>query len=63
VGVGRLLAIRHRNAELYTYIAESLKQFPDSPQLKGHLEEIGFRNISSKKHFLGMTETIIFTEV
>ena len=53
----------HRNSELYTYIAESLKQFPDSSQLKGHLEEIGFRNISSKKHFLGMAETIVFTKV
>ena len=53
----------HRNTELYTYIADSLKQFPDSSQLKGHLEEIGFGNISSKKHFLGMAETIIFEKV
>jgi len=51
--------VLHRNTELYTYIAESLKQFPDSSQLKRHLEQIGFRNISSKKHFLGMAETII----
>jgi demethylmenaquinone methyltransferase/2-methoxy-6-polyprenyl-1,4-benzoquinol methylase len=50
----------HRNTEVYTYIAESLKQFPDSSQLKGHLKEIGFGNIRSQKHFLGMTETIIF---
>lgn len=50
----------HRNTDIYTYIAESLKQFPDSSQLKGHLEDIGFRNIRSKKHFFGMTETIIF---
>jgi demethylmenaquinone methyltransferase/2-methoxy-6-polyprenyl-1,4-benzoquinol methylase len=53
----------HRNTELYTYIAESLKQFPDSSQLKGHLEEIGFGNVRSKKHFLGMTETIIFERI
>ncbi len=53
----------HRNAEVYTYIAESLKQFPNSPQLKKHLKEIGFGNIRSKKHFLGMTETIIFEKI
>lgn len=49
----------HRNAEVYTYIAASLKQFPDSPRLKGLLEQAGFRIIKSEKHFLGMTETII----
>jgi demethylmenaquinone methyltransferase/2-methoxy-6-polyprenyl-1,4-benzoquinol methylase len=53
----------HRNPEVYTYIAASLKQFPDSARLKRHLEEVGFGNIRSQKHFLGMTETIIFEKI
>jgi len=28
-----------------------------------YIQGIGFRNIRSKKHFLGMTETIIFEKV
>lgn len=50
----------HRNPEVYTYIAASLNQFPDSRQLKILLENNGFGNIRSEKHFLGMTETIVF---
>lgn len=53
----------HRNTEVYTYIAESLKQFPDSPKLKELIEQIGFGIIRSEKHFLGMTETIIVEKV
>jgi ubiquinone/menaquinone biosynthesis methyltransferase len=53
----------HRNTEVYTYIAESLKQFPDSQQLKQLMKEIGFCNIRSKKHFLGMTETIVVEKI
>jgi len=55
--------VLHRNAEVYTYIAASLKQFPDSGQLKSLLKENGFGNIRSKKHFLGMTETVIFKKL
>lgn len=50
----------HRNPEVYTYIAESLKQFPDRSRLKEVLKEVGFGNIRSKKHFWGMTETVLF---
>ncbi len=53
----------HANAEVYTYIAESLKQFPESSQLKLLLEQNGFGNIRSKKHFFGVTETIIFEKI
>jgi len=49
----------HGNAQVYTYIAESLKQFPSCTQLKQYLNEKGFTNIQSKKHFGGITETII----
>lgn len=50
----------HRNPEVYTYIAESLKQFPDRTKLKQVLQKIGFVNVRSKKHFCGMTETVFF---
>jgi demethylmenaquinone methyltransferase/2-methoxy-6-polyprenyl-1,4-benzoquinol methylase len=51
--------ILHRNIEIYTYIAESLKQFPDREQLKGLLRKDGFEIIFSKKHYAGLAETII----
>ena len=49
----------HRNIEVYTYIAESLKQFPDSRQLKNLFEKAGFKVSFSKKHFFGLAETIV----
>ena len=50
----------HRNPQLYTYIAASLKQFPDSVALKQLITRLGFVNLRSQKHFLGFTETIVF---
>jgi demethylmenaquinone methyltransferase/2-methoxy-6-polyprenyl-1,4-benzoquinol methylase len=52
--------VLHGNPELYTYIAESLRQFPDTEQLKQYIVEVGFGNIRSKKYYLGMAETIVF---
>lgn len=51
--------IFHRKAELYTYIAESLKLFPDRKQLKQLLEENGFTEIQTKRYYFGIIETII----
>ncbi|HUW19175.1 MAG TPA: ubiquinone/menaquinone biosynthesis methyltransferase [Sedimentisphaerales bacterium] len=50
----------HTNPEVYAYIAESLKQFPDSRQLRRYVTEVGFENIWSKRHYFGITETVIF---
>ncbi len=50
----------HGNSEVYTYIAESLKQFPDYEQLNQHLRDAGFENIRSRAHFGGITRTIFF---
>jgi demethylmenaquinone methyltransferase/2-methoxy-6-polyprenyl-1,4-benzoquinol methylase len=50
----------HRNPQLYTYIAESLKQYPDRNALKQLIIKLGFTNIRSRKHFLGFAETIFF---
>jgi demethylmenaquinone methyltransferase/2-methoxy-6-polyprenyl-1,4-benzoquinol methylase len=49
----------HRDAELYTYIAESLKLYPDRRELKKILEESGFTDIKTKRHYLGILETTI----
>jgi ubiquinone/menaquinone biosynthesis methyltransferase len=50
----------HRNPQLYTYIAESLKLYPDRIALKQLLSRLGFTNIRSRKHFLGFAETTFF---
>ncbi len=50
----------HRNPQLYTYIAESLKQYPDSIALRQLITKLGFTNIRSRKHFLGFAESILF---
>jgi ubiquinone/menaquinone biosynthesis methyltransferase len=50
----------HRNPQLYTYIAESLKLYPDRIALKQMITKLGFTNIRSHKHFLGFAETILF---
>jgi len=50
----------HRNPQLYTYIAASLRQFPNSVALKKLITQLGFVNLRSRKHFLGFTETILF---
>ena len=48
----------YRNPQLYTYIAASLRQFPDSASLKELITRLGFKIIRSRKHFLGFTESI-----
>jgi demethylmenaquinone methyltransferase/2-methoxy-6-polyprenyl-1,4-benzoquinol methylase len=51
--------ILHGNHEVYSYIAESLRMFPDRQALKGMLEQQGFSVLVSRLHFLGITETLI----
>lgn len=50
----------YRNPEIYGYIAESLRKFPDRKELRVLLEETGFKNINSKKLFLGFLELLVF---
>jgi ubiquinone/menaquinone biosynthesis methyltransferase len=51
--------IFHRNHEVYSYIAESLSLYPDREQLRAMFIVQGFSVISSKLHFMGITETFI----
>jgi len=53
----------HRNPQVYTYIAESLKQFPDAEQLKKCVAKLEFGNIHSRQHYFGILETIFFEKV
>jgi demethylmenaquinone methyltransferase/2-methoxy-6-polyprenyl-1,4-benzoquinol methylase len=53
----------YRNPQVYTYIAESLKQFPDSQQLRQLIAKAGFEIVWSKKHYFGMAETLILRKL
>jgi demethylmenaquinone methyltransferase/2-methoxy-6-polyprenyl-1,4-benzoquinol methylase len=49
----------HRNHEVYSYIAESLRRYPDRMQLRRVLQAKGLRVERTCLHFLGMTELIV----
>jgi|SRR3954451_25458738 ubiquinone/menaquinone biosynthesis methyltransferase len=49
----------HRNHEVYGYIAESLRRYPDRMQLRRLLQDKGFRVEQSRLHFFGITELIV----
>lgn len=51
--------ILHRNHEVYSYIAESLRAFPDREALQKIFINQGFSIVDSQLHFLGITETLI----
>jgi demethylmenaquinone methyltransferase/2-methoxy-6-polyprenyl-1,4-benzoquinol methylase len=49
----------HRNHEVYSYIAESLKRFPDRPHLRDIFLDKGFSVIDSRLFFGGVTELLM----
>lgn len=49
----------HRNHEVYGYIAESLRRFPDRDALKRMFQDKGFTIIASQLYFLGITELLV----
>jgi demethylmenaquinone methyltransferase/2-methoxy-6-polyprenyl-1,4-benzoquinol methylase len=49
----------HRNHEVYSYIAESLRRFPDRPHLRGVFQSKGFSVIDSRLFFGGVTELLM----
>lgn len=50
----------HGTPEVYAYIAESLKHFPDRTELQKLLTAEGFTNIWSRKFYFGIVELIRF---
>jgi ubiquinone/menaquinone biosynthesis methyltransferase len=49
----------HRNHEVYGYIAESLRRFPDRATLRRMFQDKGFTIISSRLYFFGITEMLV----
>jgi ubiquinone/menaquinone biosynthesis methyltransferase len=49
----------HRNHEVYGYIAESLRRFPDRGTLQRLLREKGFSVVTSRLYFFGITELLV----
>jgi ubiquinone/menaquinone biosynthesis methyltransferase len=49
----------HRNHEVYGYIAESLRRFPNRDVLKRMFQDRGFTIISSHLYFFGVTELLM----
>lgn len=49
----------HRNAEVYAYIAESLRRHPDRAAFRRLLGRVGFRELRAKRYYLGLLETIV----
>lgn len=53
----------HRNHEVYSYIAESLKAYPKRARLRRMLRGNGFRIISSRLYFLGITQLLVIQKL
>lgn len=49
----------HRNHEVYSYIAESLRLFPERARLREILRDKGFTMTLSRLYFLGITELLV----
>ena len=48
----------HRNPDVYGYIADSLKTFPDRRQLAMRLDEAGLRVLARRRFFFGLVEWV-----
>jgi demethylmenaquinone methyltransferase/2-methoxy-6-polyprenyl-1,4-benzoquinol methylase len=49
----------HRNHEVYSYIAESLRAYPDRTALVRMFEARGFEVVWSRLYFLGITQLLV----
>ncbi|MBN2545835.1 MAG: ubiquinone/menaquinone biosynthesis methyltransferase [Spirochaetes bacterium] len=52
--------ILHKNPDIYGYIAESLKNYPDKKELVDILKKTGFKNIKFISLFFGFTSIVLF---
>jgi ubiquinone/menaquinone biosynthesis methyltransferase len=50
----------HRNPDIYAYLAESLRHFPDRVALRRLLAEAGFKVTASRVLFFGFIELVVF---
>lgn len=51
--------VLHRNHEVYGYIAESLRRYPDRPRLRAIFRDTGFSVTDSRLFFGGVTELLV----
>jgi demethylmenaquinone methyltransferase/2-methoxy-6-polyprenyl-1,4-benzoquinol methylase len=49
----------HRNHEVYGYIAESLRRFPDRGELRRLFQDKGFTIVASELYLFGITELLV----
>jgi len=54
--------ILHGNKEVYGYIADSLKLFPDRENLEKMIKDTGFKNVKTKVLFFGFTSIVSFSK-
>ena len=52
--------LMHGNPEVYAYIAESLRIFPDRVRLRECLAEMGFTILESRRFYFGIMELLVF---
>ena len=52
----------HRNPDVHGYISESLKGFPHHAALKQMIQDKGFTQLRTHRHFMGMMETYVFVK-
>lgn len=53
----------HGNHEVYSYIAESLKLYPDRLQLQEIFKDKGFSVVKSQTYFMGVTELFLVRKI
>jgi ubiquinone/menaquinone biosynthesis methyltransferase len=53
----------HRNHEVYGYIAESLRLYPERSRLRNIFRDKGFTVSASRLYFLGITELLVVKKV
>jgi ubiquinone/menaquinone biosynthesis methyltransferase len=53
----------HGNPEVYTYLAHSLRQFPNRRDLRALLERQGFRVLYRRLHYAGIIEAMVVEKV
>jgi len=55
--------VLHGNPDVYGYIADSLKLYPDRAGLRMRFAERGFRQRSSRRFFCGLLEVVLFEKI
>ncbi len=55
--------ILHGDTRIHSYIADSLKGYPDSKRLRGMFEEVGMRVVLRRGFYFGVVEMVVVRKV